>query len=231
MKQTHALLLTVAISATVSTAALSAAERLVEQTGRRNFITREISWDGGESLILGAPASLQYIQTSEAPGKVVITGPARSVNTFKVERGVLDDEVFRTSDQVSVVVYAPSIKRFSAKGGDTIDIRDFDQDELDIHVSGRADIKASGRAGTVELQMEGVGWADLSQLEARGAQIDVSGARNAIVSATEWAKLSGNGKVILVKRPQQLSSELWGAGRVFVTAPHEQPVEARVAAD
>src|SRR5688572_26891275 len=93
----------------------------------KDSITREIPWDGGESLIIDVPADVRFVQAS-GPGKVVVTGPRRSVERFSCEGGVLSDRRLRTGAQLQIVVMAPKIIRFVANGGDTLTIEEFDQD-------------------------------------------------------------------------------------------------------
>lgn len=183
------------------------------QSGKES-ITREIPWDGSEALILDVPAEVRFVQTP-GPGKVVVTGPRRSVERFDVIGGVLRDHRLRTGTQLKIVVTAPKITRFSVKGGDKLTIEGFDQDELQIEATGLADIKATGRSGTIKLNLQGFGWADLSQVQAQGADIQLTGSRNAIIAPVAWAKLSGNGTIVLLTRPARLTQELWGAGRVI----------------
>lgn len=187
------------------------------QSGKE-AITREIPWDGSETLVLDVPAEVRFVQTP-GPGKVVITGPRRSVERFDVTGGVLSDHRLRTGTQLKIVVTAPKITRFVAKGGDKLTIEGFDQGELQIETTGRADVKATGRTGTIKLNLQGFGWADLSQVQAQGAEVSLTGSRRAIIAPTSWAKLSGNGAVVLLTRPGQLTQELWGAGRVIHAYP------------
>jgi hypothetical protein len=180
----------------------------------KNVVTRELDWDGSESLILDVPAVVRFVQAS-GPGKLVITGPRRSVNSFTAAGGVLRDGTLRTGERLQISVTAPKITRFSIKGRDQLLIESFDQEELHIETTGRADVKASGRAGTIRLHLQGSGWADLSRLKSEGADVTLTGGRNAIVAPTAWAKLSGNGDVILLTHPPQLTTHFGDSGRVI----------------
>jgi hypothetical protein len=202
----------------------------------KEALTREIPWDGCETLIVDVPADVQFIQAPGA-GKIVVTGPRRSVETFEVAGGVLKDRTLRTGAQLKIVVTAPKITRFSIKGDDTLTIEGFDQDKLHIDATGRADVKASGRVGTVTLNLQGFGWADLSQLDAQGAEVALTGSRKTLIAPSSWAKLSGRGAVVLLTPPETLTLDFSGAGRVLhayrgetarglkvaALAPHTQP--------
>lgn len=181
-------------------------------------VTRELPWDGSESLVLEVPAHVRFVQVT-GPGRVVVTGSRRSVETFSATGGVLRDKTLRTGDPLQIVITAPKITRFSAKGDDRIAIEAFDQDELHIETTGRADIKAVGRAGTVTLRLQGFGWADLSHFKSDGADLTLTGGRNAVIAPSRWAKLSGKGDVVLLTHPPDLTVDPQGSGRVIHAGP------------
>lgn len=203
---------------TTKLSALFVAYSLAALASGKEIITREIPWDGSEALTIAVPADVRFVQ-APGPGKVLVSGPRRSVESFKVSGGVLRDGTLRTGKPLTIVVTAPKITRFAAQGSTKLTIEGFDQDELQLETTGRADVKAAGRAGTIKLNLQGFGWADLSQVQAQGAEIALTGSRRALVAPQVWAKLSGNGVVVLLTRPTQLDLELWGAGRVFHAGP------------
>jgi hypothetical protein len=197
---------------------LTAGPIVVFARSDRESITREIAWDGGESLVLDVPANVRFVQ-APGPGKVVITGPRRSVETFSIAGGVLRDGTLRTGERLQILITAPKITRFSIKGSDQLLVEDFDQDELHLEATGRAEITASGRAGTIRLNLQGSGWADFSQFKTDGAEVMLTGGRNAIIAPTVWAKLSGNGDVVLLTQPADLTLKFGDSGRVIHTRP------------
>jgi len=217
MNRTNKLLL-VAISATaVSASALTVAGALEDNDQRKPTVTREFAWDGSESMVVDVPADVRFVQTA-GPGKVVVTGAARSVETFRADGGVLRDERWHTGKSLQILVLAPKITRFAVKGGDHLTIESFDQPELHIEATGRADITAAGRANTLKLALQGAGWADMSGLSTDGAEVSVSGARHALIAPASWATLSGNGTVVLLTNPPKLDTNFGDSGRVIRAA-------------
>lgn len=208
------LLLAGAACAAVSLTTFAAAKSLAESDPASAPVVRELPWPGGESLTVQVPANVRFVQTN-GQGKVVVTGPSRSVKDFAIDGGVLSDKRWHTGKPVDVVVYAPKITHFSLKGGDQLILEGFDQPDLTIEATGRAEVKASGRAGRVTLRLQGFGWADLSALSAAEADINVSGGRHAIVAARDRARVSGNGSVVFVGKPAELQLSLGDSGRVF----------------
>ena len=140
MKTVRTLLLVTAVGAGVSASSSTIADFLSGRDPRSRPVTREVQWDGGEVLIVGVPADVRFIQ-APGPGRVVVTGRRRSVDTFHVEAGVLEDGTWRTGERLQIVVTAPRVTRFSVKGRDTLSIEGFDQDELRIETTGRAEVE------------------------------------------------------------------------------------------
>jgi putative autotransporter adhesin-like protein len=208
------LLTLAAVCAAVSWSSFAVAETLERRDPAATASTRELPWDGSESLTLEVPASVRFVQ-AVGPGKVVVTGPPRSIENFSVAGGVLSDQRWRTGKPLDIVVYAPKVVHFSLKGSDKLVVEGFDQPQLTIETVGHADVRASGQVGRLTLRLQGSGWADLSGLRALEADVSVTGSRHALLAATEKARISGNGSVVLVGRPKALELDMAESGRVF----------------
>ena len=208
-------LLTIALlGSAVSVSAFAVSDALEVRDPAGAEMTRELPWDGSETLTIGVPASVRFVQTS-GPGKVVVTGARRSVENFNVSGGYLSDDRWHTGKPLDILVQAPKITRFSLKGSDKLVVEGFDQPDLTIETVGRAEVRVSGRVGRVTLQLQGIGWVDLSALAANEADVTVSGSRHALLAASEKARISGNGSVVLMSKPKTLELDLGESGRVF----------------
>jgi Putative auto-transporter adhesin, head GIN domain len=208
------LLILAGVGAAVSFSALAASDAIAGKDPAGHTVTREIPWDGSESLTIGVPANVRFVQT-DGPGKVIVTGPSRSVENFSAAGGYLNDSRWHTGKALDIVVQAPKITHFSLKGSDKLVVEGFDQPQLRIETVGRAEARVSGRAGRVTLQLQGIGWVDLSALAADEAEVTLTGSRHALLAASEKARISGNGSVILVNKPKDLELDLGESGRVF----------------
>ena len=202
------------VCAAISFSSYSASEGLAARDPDAAPVTRELSWDGSESLTVEVPANVRFVQ-SAGPGKVVVTGPKRSVEGFTAQGGVLSDGRWHSGKTIDVVVHAPRVTRFSLKGSDKLVVEDFDQAHLVIETVGRAEVRATGRVGQLKLMLQGAGWVDLSGLKASEADVTVTGSRHALLAASDRARISGNGSVVLVTRPKTLDLDLGESGRVF----------------
>jgi hypothetical protein len=208
------LLAVAGVCAAVSTSTRSLADTLADRDPAGAAHTRELAWEGGESLIVDVPANVRLVQ-AEGPGKVVVTGARRSVDRFDSSGGVLRDERWHSGKPLEILVQAPKITHVSLKGSDKLVIEGFDQPELRIEMVGRSEVRASGKVGKLHLQLRGSGWADLSGLSVEDAEVSVSGSRHALLAASGRAHISGNGAVVLVTHPRQLDLDLGESGRVF----------------
>ncbi|MFN3513381.1 MAG: GIN domain-containing protein [Phenylobacterium sp.] len=178
--------------------------------------TRELAWDGASELDVGIRAEVEYLQ-GEGPGTVTISGPLRLVSQVKLDNGRLsyEDET-RSRRRLTVRIVAPGVTRFQVNGDDRLDIRDYDQPELEIAASGASEVTARGRAGNVRLILSGDGEADLGQLEAEAVDARISGDAEARLApkASADLRVSGSGEATLLTRPGRLNVETSGAGRV-----------------
>jgi putative autotransporter adhesin-like protein len=214
VNRTIKLLALVAACAAVSISSYALAETLERNDPAGAAVTRELPWDGSESLSVEVPATVRFVQ-SGGEAKVVVTGARRSVEAFSASGGVLRDGRLHTGKPLEIVVYAPRITRFLLKGSDKLVVEAFDQPELRIETVGRAEVRASGKTARMTLQLQGFGWADLGALEAAEADLSLTGSRHAIVSVSERARVTGNGSVVLVRKPKSLELDLGDSGRVF----------------
>lgn len=179
--------------------------------------TREIAWNGGDTLDIDIPADVQFTQ-APGPGKLTVSGSKSLVDEVELDGGRL---TFRNHGHVrwgdlTIVMTAPSVTRFEMEGSGKLAIAGYRQDKLDVEINGSGDVTAAGDAQSVSLNISGSGDADLGGIKARAAEVDIDGSGNATVAPTESAKLevSGSGDIILLTRPSRLESNVSGSGTV-----------------
>ena len=187
-------------------------------------VTRTLAWTGGDRLDIEVNADVTYVQGDEA--SVVVTGPRNQVEGLRLDGGRLtfddDDNVdvvvfgWRNSAPLRITVTAPSVRRFDLSSSGDLVIRDYDQPDLTLVVTGSGEVEAGGRTGRVDLDISGSGEADLSRLETRDADIDISGSGEAAVGPTNAARIdiSGSGNVELTRRPASVTQSISGSGEV-----------------
>lgn len=180
--------------------------------------TRTLDWSGERRLDLDLAADVRYIQAA-GPATVTVTGPARLVDHVIVRGDTLkyEDRGHRTHRaRLTVVIRAPDINSFDISGRNNLTIEDYSQPTLRLNVSGSADVKATGQADEIVLDLSGSSDVDLGGLKTKGAEVDISGSADATIAPTDWAKLdiTGRGDVRLLTRPPRLETDISGSGRV-----------------
>ncbi|MDI6624863.1 MAG: DUF2807 domain-containing protein [Brevundimonas sp.] len=187
-------------------------------------VTRTLAWDGSDRLDIEVNADVTYVQGDAA--SVEIVGPRDQVEGLRLRGGRLtfndddDTEVvvfgWRNHDRLQITVTAPSVRTFGLSSSGDLSIREYDQPDLMVRITGSGDVDASGRTETVELDIHGSGEADLSGLETRDADVEISGSGEAAVGPTGAARItiSGSGDVDLTQRPASLIQNVSGSGDV-----------------
>jgi hypothetical protein len=190
--------------------------------------TRQIAWSGADALEIDVPADVQFTQAA-GPGKMTITGPKGTVDRIVLSGPNLgfDDGPWRAA-RVTIVMTAPNVHRFELNGDDALTIAGYNQDELDMDISGAGRIKGAGRTRAMKLDISGDGQADLAQLTATTADVDISGSGRSTIAPTQTANLdiSGSGEVDLTSHPANIRTDVSGSGRVVQSAPAAAPAPA-----
>ncbi len=182
----------------------------------RPVISRELAWDGSESLDLDVSADITYSQ-APGPGKLTITGPASAVEDLRLRGGRLSYEGRRyRMAHLVIVMTAPNVSRFDLNGRDRLTLVDYDQPRLELNMSGSARAGGIGKAREVNLDITGSGDADLGQISTDDAMVDIAGSGKATIAPRASADLdiAGSGTVVLLTRPANLRSDIAGSGQV-----------------
>ena len=117
------------------------------------------------------------------------------------------------------VVTAPNVNSFNMEGSSNLMIRDYDQDTLQIDISGSGEVAATGRTRALEVDISGSGDADLGSLVTTDANVAIAGSGDATVAPTGRADITiaGSGDVDLTTRPATLNQNMNGSGEVTNT--------------
>jgi len=180
-------------------------------------VTRDLAWGGGDALDVDVPADVQYTQ-APGPAKLTISGPKDLVDRVELAGGRLqyNDETWADGGKLTVVMSAPDVRHFSIAGDASLAIAAYDQDDLDVDVSGHGDVTAKGKARATRIDISGDGDVNLGALAVDRAEADISGSGRAEIAPASAADLhiSGSGEVDLLTHPGKLNSDVSGSGRV-----------------
>lgn len=199
-------------------------------------VSKNLPWTGTDSLVVDLPGDVVYEQGKTAG--ISFSGPAELVDRVRFEAGRLflvdpageePHEVVtfhlgphgieassNDHDHLKVTVTAPSVRHFSVAGSGDLTIRDYDQPQLDLSLSGDGDVHADGATKALTLSVSGNGDAHLDALRVQDAQLNLSSDGDAVLAASGKVTVnsSGNGDVTLKTSPASLVSHLSGDGSV-----------------
>jgi Putative auto-transporter adhesin, head GIN domain len=97
-----------------------------------------------------------------------------------------------------VQVSAPAVEALSITGAADVRVDGLDADAFDVRVSGAGDLTADGRVRRLTLDISGAGDADLAELAANDARVELSGSGDAEVRASGLldAEVTGAGDLV-----------------------------------
>jgi hypothetical protein len=178
--------------------------------------TREIAWNGGDRLDLDIGADVTFTQ-APGPAKLTISGPSEAVQAVELSGSHLqfkDDADY--SSPLTVTLTAPNVRTFAINGSGDLAINGYDQDDLDLDVSGSGNVTAKGKARALKLDISGSGDVDAGGLAADTADADISGSGKASIAPASAADLhiSGDGEIDLMSHPAKLTSDVSGSGHI-----------------
>ncbi len=182
--------------------------------------TRTLPWTGQE-LAVNLSADVVYRRGSAA--SVAITGPQEAVDRVVVDDGAIrfqrdSMQRFERMPRLKIVVTAPAVTEFRASGSQVLTIQDYAADDIDIHVSGSATVRVSGRTRVADMLLSGSGRIDLSALRIGEGDFRVSGSGSILAGTVEDASavVSGSGVIRFNAQPRALSQRVFGSGRIIL---------------
>jgi hypothetical protein len=185
--------------------------------------TIEMPWNS-DSLVIDVPAEVRFTQAA-GESKVVVSGPSDLVNELRVEGGRLTGLDEDGPRRLTIAITAPRITDFVLDGESTLIIEGYDQDRLTLDVGGRADVSARGKARALTLHVHDRADADLGGLTAEDVVANVRSNGELNIAPTDEASLTvtDQGKVTLMTRPRQVSSDVTDDGKVIQAGAAEAP--------
>lgn len=178
-------------------------------------VSRDFAWTASDRLEVNDVADITYIQGPVA--KLTIEAPKSVLDDIKVEDGTISRDGRHDWDgKLKVTLTAPNVHRFELGGVQSLTLRQFDQPELEIDLSGTGSVTGTGKVKALSLDISGAGSADLSGMQMENAEVSLSGAGSAKIGPRASANIaiSGIGGVDLTRKPASLSTSISGLGQV-----------------
>ena len=183
--------------------------------------TRQVAWNGDESLTINVPSEVTYTEGSNAG--VTITGPTNLIDRIEVDDGQISLRGLRTRNyrgngNIKIAVIAPHVKRFEFNGAQKVEIRDYSQDEMRIEVNGASEVKGFGHAKSLDVELNGASKVDMEGLKLENARVQMNGASDVTAGPTESAdvEINGVGQATLLGQPKSCNRQIHGLGSVTV---------------
>lgn len=204
--------------------------------------TRDFTWSGSDSLELSGAVDVEYRQAPET--KLTASGAPELLDRLRVERDEIgftngcfeysfefergktqtnqssgsggDCLRLAPGQRVKITVTGPAIRSFEVAGASRLTLIGYDQDRLELDVSGASEVMASGRTRRLDVEMSGASQARLGDLRVEALEAALSGASVATLTPSQSAdvRLSGASTATLTTRPAQISSRVTGASNL-----------------
>jgi hypothetical protein len=128
----------------------------------------------------------------------------------------IDHWLVRPKIDMTVEVWVPSLSKISVSGAADMRVDGLHGERFELAVSGASTSKLSGTIDHFEVDSSGANTLDASELHAKVVKIDVSGAGDSEVWASEQldANVSGAGNVRYHGQPTDVQQDVSGAGSV-----------------
>lgn len=178
-------------------------------------VSRDFPWTASDRLEVNDVAEITYIQGPVA--KLTIEAPKSVLDNIEIEDGTISRDGGHGWDgKLKVTLTAPNVHRFELGGVQSLTLRQFDQQDLEINLSGTGSVTGTGKVKALSLDISGAGSADLSGMQMDEAEVSLSGAGSAKLGPRSSANIaiSGIGGVELTRKPANLSTSISGLGQV-----------------
>jgi hypothetical protein len=179
------------------------------------IVSRDFTWPESDRLEVNDVAEVTYIQGPIA--RLTIEAPKAVLDDIEIEDGTISRGHNKGwGGKLKVTLTAPKVHRFELGGVQSLTLRDYDQQDLEIDLSGTGQVTGTGRVKALSLDISGAGSADLSAMQMEDAEVSLSGAGSAKLGPKSNARvsISGIGGVELTRTPANLSSNISGLGQI-----------------
>ena len=180
--------------------------------------TEQRSVDEFTAIDLSGSGEVNVVCGQEQSVSVTVDDNLQEIITTEVHNGKLEigsSQSYSSKVGLKIDITVPTLNNLEVSGACNAKIENCETEKLDLDVSGAGKLFVSGTVDRVELDLSGAGSVDLSELVAKTAKIDMSGAAKASVNASDEldVEISGVGKVSYLGDPV-VKEELSGLGKV-----------------
>lgn len=187
-----------------------ARDPVVNQPGHREW-----AWDGNDGLAIEAPVTANYSPAGSP--RIVIDGPEELLSHIRVGQGrirIEDHFQYSGGGRLVATISGVTVHKIALAGSGRANLDGLNLDSLDLAVHGSGQVKATGRAERVNLDVAGSGDVDMATVAVRRANIHIAGSGNVDVSPRDEVSLmvAGSGNVRMASRPAKVNQMVTGSG-------------------
>jgi hypothetical protein len=183
-------------------------------------LTRDYSWST-DRLELDIPGRVRF---HPAPTwHLSIRGHEGALKRIVVSDGRIREEdhgfcffCWDRFGRLQVDLSGPALREATLNGSGSIELQDLDQDHLRLRIRGSGTASGNGKVQSLQLEIMGSGSAHLARLAETNADVTIDGSGDADVAPVGAARvtIAGSGDVRLHAQPAQLSTHVYGSGRI-----------------
>jgi putative autotransporter adhesin-like protein len=189
--------------------------------------TRELAWDGDDKVTINVPATVHY--RPDAGSALRASGPPELLSHLRVRDGRigLDCNAGHFDRELDLVLPGRGFEVFTLNGTGHLILDDLKQAKLVVNLRGSADVRATGTADDLNLNMAGSGRADLGKLSVQSSKVRIAGSGEAELSPKESAdiNIAGSGEIRFLTQPRNVQTHIAGSGRI-INAPPDRSAPA-----
>ena len=189
-------------------------------TGSGNVVEKVRDVAPFERIAVGGAVRLEV---AAGPRRVVVVGDDNVVPLVATEvhgktLRIVQERSFSLARgrEITVRVVAPNLSAVEIGGATKADVRGVAAPRFEVSVGGAAAMDVAGKTDELVVKITGAASIDASELEAKRADVDVSGAGRVRLRATEAlsAKVTGLGDIRFAGDPKKVERKILGAGHI-----------------
>jgi len=161
------------------------------------------------------------VVTCQEKKRLEITGDDNIVPLIKTEvkdglLHVYSEKSFSTRKMLKVTIGMQTLDKLAASGANNVSVEKVKSGELQIDADGSSTITVAGKAKSLGSELSGAATLQAAKLEAEEVSVNISGAGNAEVYASQKldAQIMGAGSVVYGGNPKDVSRNILGAGSI-----------------
>ncbi len=126
------------------------------------------------------------------------------------------EESFSSRNSVQIKVSVPAIDLIMTEGSGVIDVHNLNNKKFRIILSGSGDVHLDGTSEFIDIEINGSGDVDATELAAGDVAVTINGSGAARVAATGSldAEVNGSGDVLYTGKPEAIYSSVNGSGKI-----------------